>query len=175
MVWYSIRRISLSPPRFKYANTRMRLRAFSLQRSDVLLEGEMWISPKPQKLCWLLYWQRCVTKPYRMGLLNVGMRCSGMHHSAFKGSKSEIISCRPFLYGIYCLLQMSLYGVQGATTKTDCQVINKECSEDVTGNMRWQLVDLKPKTCNSQYTTHLLLGRIRLRVWCRFWFEFGDP
>ena len=48
---------------------------------------------------------------------------------------------------------MSLYGVQGASTETDRQVINKECSEDVFGNTRGQLIDLQSKTCHSQDTT----------------------
>ena len=37
---------------------------------------------------------------------------------------------------------MSLYGVQGASTKTDGQVINKESSEDVPGYKRGKLVNL---------------------------------
>ena len=91
------------------------------------------------------------------------------------GCKSETRPCRPFLYVINCLLQLSLYGVQGATTKTDRQVINKECSEDIPGDTRWQLVDLEPKTCNSQYTTSWdTFSRVEfIRVWCRFWLIFG--
>ena len=65
-----------------------------------------------------------------------------MYDFAFVGRKSETILCRPFLYGINCLLQMSLNGVQGAATKTDRQVINKECSEDIPGDTRWQLIHL---------------------------------
>ena len=65
-----------------------------------------------------------------------------MYYFAFVGRKSETIPCRPFLYGINCLLQMSFYGVQGAATKTDRQVINKQCSEDIPGDTRWQLIDL---------------------------------
>ena len=45
---------------------------------------------------------------------------------------------------------MPLYGVQGASTETDRQVINKECSEDVFGNTRGQLINLQSKTCHSQ-------------------------
>ena len=47
---------------------------------------------------------------------------------------------------------MSLYGVQGASTETDRQVINKECSEDVFGNTRGQLINLQSKTCHNQDT-----------------------
>ena len=65
-----------------------------------------------------------------------------MYDLAFMGRKSETIPCRPFLYGIYCLLEMSLYGVPEVATKTDRQVINKEFSEDVHGNMRGRLVDI---------------------------------
>ena len=36
--------------------------------------------------------------------------------------------------------------------KTDCQMINKECSEDVHGNKRWQLINLQSEACNSQDT-----------------------
>ena len=75
-----------------------------------------------------------------------------MYDLAFVRRKSETIPCCPFLYGINCLLQMSLYGVHGAATKTDFQVVNKECTEDVSGDTRWQLIDLQPKACNNQYT-----------------------
>ena len=47
---------------------------------------------------------------------------------------------------------MSLYGVQRASSKTDRQVIDKECFEDVLGNTRGQLVNLQSKTCHSQDT-----------------------
>ena len=47
---------------------------------------------------------------------------------------------------------MSLYGVQRASSKTDCQVIDKECFEDVLGNTRGQLINLQSKTCHSQDT-----------------------
>ena len=48
---------------------------------------------------------------------------------------------------------MPLYGVQGASTETDRQVINKECCEDVFGNTRGQLINLQSKTCHSQDAT----------------------
>ena len=48
---------------------------------------------------------------------------------------------------------MSFYGVKAALTKTDCQIINKECFEDVHGNKRCQLINLQSKACNSQDTT----------------------
>ena len=47
---------------------------------------------------------------------------------------------------------MSLYGVQRASSKTDRQVIDKECFEDVLGNTRGQLINLQSKTCHSQDT-----------------------
>ena len=47
---------------------------------------------------------------------------------------------------------MSLYGVQRASSKTDRQVIDKECFEDVLGNTRGQLVNLQSKACHSQDT-----------------------
>ena len=47
---------------------------------------------------------------------------------------------------------MSLYGVQRASSKTDCQVIDKEFFEDVLGNTRGQLVNLQSKACHSQDT-----------------------
>ena len=47
---------------------------------------------------------------------------------------------------------MSPYGVQRASSKTDCQVIDKECFEDVLGNTRGQLINLQSKTCHSQDT-----------------------
>ena len=48
---------------------------------------------------------------------------------------------------------MPFYGVQRASSKTDCQVIDKECFEDVLGNTRGQLINLHSKTCHSQDTT----------------------
>ena len=47
---------------------------------------------------------------------------------------------------------MSLYGVQRASSKTDRQVIDKECFGDVLGNTRGQLINLQSKTCHSQDT-----------------------
>ena len=48
---------------------------------------------------------------------------------------------------------MSVYCVKGVPPKTDRQIINKECSQDVHGNNRWQLINLKSKACNRQDTT----------------------
>ena len=48
---------------------------------------------------------------------------------------------------------MSLYGIQGVPAKADRQVINKECSEDVSGDTKEQLVYLQSKTCHSQDTS----------------------
>ena len=49
---------------------------------------------------------------------------------------------------------MSFYGVKGAPTRTDRQIIHKECSEDVLVNKRWQLlVNLQSEACNGQDTT----------------------
>ena len=47
---------------------------------------------------------------------------------------------------------MSLYGAQRASSKTDRQVIDKECFEDVIGHTRGQLINLQSKTCHSQDT-----------------------
>ena len=47
---------------------------------------------------------------------------------------------------------MSLYGVQRAFSKTDRQVIDKECFEDVFGYTRGQFINLQSKTCHSQDT-----------------------
>ena len=61
---------------------------------------------------------------------------------------------------------MSLYGVQRASSKTDRQVIDKECFEDVLGNTRGQLINLQSKTCHSQDTAS----------WNTFlWVELRDP
>ena len=40
------------------------------------------------------------------------------------------------------------------SAQTDCQVINKECSEDVPSNTRGQLINLPSITCHSQGTTN---------------------
>ena len=97
MAQYSIRKVSLSPPHFKYPTTRMRLRASLHSVFSTLI---------------------CVLKE----------RCES-HQSprnfALIGRNSETIHCRPFLYSIYFLLQMALYGVQEAATKTDRQVIKR--------------------------------------------------
>ena len=63
---------------------------------------------------------------------------------------------KPFLVPIpawHLLTAVNAYGVQGAPTKPDCQVINKECSEDVPGNTRRQLINLLSKTFHSQDIT----------------------
>ena len=71
---------------------------------------------------------------------------------------------------------MSLYGVQRASSKTDCQVINKECFEDVLGNTRGQLINLQSKTCHSQDTAswNTFLWVEFLRVLPQFWLGFWD-
>ena len=130
--------------------------ALCLQHTDVLLEWDVRVPPQPKELCKLLHWLKCVSNPHSgrgRGLLSSGSGCSEMHDFALVGRKPETIPCRPFLYGIYCLLLLSLYGVQRAPTKTDCQVSNKECSEDVPGNTSGQLINLQSKTCHSQDTT----------------------
>ena len=75
------------------------------------------------------------------GSMNPGTGCSLMYDFAFMGQKCETILCFPLLYGINFLLQISLYGVQGPATEIGHQVVNKEWSEAVPGNTRWQLLD----------------------------------
>ena len=58
-------------------------------------------------------------------------------------------SCMEFTNWCRCLSMVSRERPQ----KTDSQVIDKECSEDVHGNMRGQLINLYSKACNSQDTT----------------------
>ena len=64
------------------------------------------------------------------------------------------------------------YGIQGAPTKTDCQAVN----EYILRNRRWQLISGQSKTCKSHATIswNTFLGEF-IRVWSRFWFEFGNP
>ena len=60
------------------------------------------------------------------GSLSPRLWCSEMYDFALVGCKPEDNPCRPFMYGIHCLLYMYLYGVQRASLKTDRQVIDKE-------------------------------------------------
>ena len=60
-------------------------------------------------------------------------------------------SCMAFTACCKCL---SMASIQGASTKTDGQVINKESSEDVPGYKRGLLVNLQAKTCHGQDTTN---------------------
>ena len=53
-------------------------------------------------------------------------------------------SCMAFTASCKCL-----YGVEQMATKN--QVVDKECSEDVPGNLRWQLVDLLIQTANAPH------------------------
>lgn len=76
-----------------------------------------------------------------------------MYNFALVGCKPETVPGSPFLYAIDCMLQMSLNGIKGSSSKTDRQVINKECSEDVLLNMRRQFINLQFKTGHSQDTT----------------------
>ena len=48
---------------------------------------------------------------------------------------------------------MSLYDVQEAPTKTDCQVIHEQCFEDVPGDAWGQLIDPQSVACHSKDTT----------------------
>ena len=62
---------------------------------------------------------------------------------------------------------MSLYGVQRASSKTDRQVIDKECFEDVLGNTRGQLINLQSRNMSQpghRQLEHFPLGKIRQRV-----------
>ena len=55
-----------------------------------------------------------------------------------------------------------LYGVQRASSKTDCQVIDKECFEDVLGNTRGQLINLQSKTCKKKKKKKKMVGIVIL-------------
>ena len=46
----------------------------------------------------------------------------------------------------------SPYGVQVAPMKTDRNVVNQECPDDVPSDTRGQLINLQAKTCNSKDT-----------------------
>ena len=72
---------------------------------------------------------------------------------------------------------MSFYGVQRASSKTDRQVIDKECFEDVLGNTRGQLVNLQSKACHSQDTAswNTFLWVEFIRVLSQFWLGFAGP
>ena len=155
--------VCLSPPHFKWAATRMRLRAslhcvfstlmcflnershhsprnfvdFSTGRSvfPIITVGGLWARDRGAVKCMTLHLWTANLKPFLVA------------HS-----------CMAFTACCKCI-----YGVQGAPTTTDCQVINKECSEDVPGNTRGQLINLQSITCHSQDTT----------IWNTFlWVEF---
>ena len=57
-------------------------------------------------------------------------------------------SCMAFIACCRCLSMVS----RERPRKTDHQVIDKECFEDVHGNTRGQLINLQSKTCHSQDT-----------------------
>ena len=147
MARYSIKSVSVPSP-FQvsdHSDEVESLLALCVQHTDVLLKWEVRVPPQPKELRGLLHWQKYVSNFHNGGSLSLRPWSCEMHDFALVGCKPEAIPCRPFLYGIHCLLQMSLYGVQIASSKTDRQVIDKECFEDVLGNARGQLINLQSK------------------------------
>ena len=65
---------------------------------------------------------------------------------------------------------MSFYGVKGAPTKTDRQIIHKKCYEDAHGNNKWQLINLQSEACNRKDTTSW-----DSFLWVEFIRECSDP
>ena len=145
-----------------------------LQHTDVFLKSEVPVPPQPKELRGLPLAEVCFQSS-QLGSLSPRPGCSEMYDFAFVGCKPETIPWRPFLYGIHCLLYMSLYGVQRASLKTDCQVIDKECFEDVLGNTRGQLINLQSKTCHSQDTAswNTFPWVEFVRVLSQFWLGFA--
>ena len=80
------------------------LHAQCIHHTDVLLKWGVRVPPQTKELCGLLHWQKCVSNPQNGGSLNPRSGCSEMCDFALVGCKPEIIPCRPFLYGINCLL-----------------------------------------------------------------------
>ena len=144
MALYSNRRVSLSPPHFKCATTQMRLRAsmhsvFSALMCFLKERCESHQSPRNfvdsstgRGMLPILAFRGCWT------LVRGAVKCTTLHLWA--------ANLKPFPVAHSCMALTAcckcLYGVQGAATKTDRQVINKECSEDIPGDTRRQHVDL---------------------------------
>ena len=118
--------VCLSPPHFKWATTRMRLRppcAVSLAQwcaswmrsaSPTTAQGTSWNPPLAEVCFHSSQWG--TSEP------GIGVQWNARLCTC---GKLETIHCRKFLHDIYCLLQMSLHGGQGAPTKTNYQVVNK--------------------------------------------------
>ena len=154
MARYSIKSVSLSPPHFKWATTRMRLRAslhcvFSTQMCFLNERCESHHSPRN--------FVDSSTGRSVFSILTMGglwardrgaVKCMTLHLWA--------ANLKPFLVAHSCMAFTAccrcLYGVQRASSKADRQVINKECFEDVLGNTSRQLINLQSKTCHSQDT-----------------------
>ena len=178
MARYSIRTVSLFPPHFKCATTQMRLRASLHSAFSALMcflrEGcESHQNPRN--------FVDSFTGRGMLSILRVGGRWT-LKRGAVKCTTLHLwaANLKPFIVAHSCMILtacckcLSMVVLQGGATETECQVFNKECSEDVPGNTRRQLVDRQPKTYNSQYNIHHQLGhpllcRIHQRVWRRFW------
>ena len=236
MARYSIRSVSLSPPHFKWATTRMRLRAslhcvfstlmcFLNDRCEshhsprnfvdsstgrsvlpILIMGGLWARDRGALKCTTLHLWAANLKPFLVAhscmAFTACCRCLSMvsrerprKQIARSSTKSALkmslaiqegsstvfpiltmgglwtrhrgaVKCmtlhlwaanlKPFLVAHSCMAFTAwcrcLYGVQRASSKTDRQVIDKECFEDVLGNTRGQLINLQSKTCHSQDT-----------------------
>ena len=98
--------VSLSPPHFKWATTRMRLRAslqcvlstlmcFLKERCESHHSPRNFIDSSTG---------RGVSNPHIWGSSNLGSGCSEMYDFALVDGKSKAIPCCPFLYCINCLL-----------------------------------------------------------------------
>ena len=154
MAQYSIKSVSLSPPHFKWATIWIRFRAslhsvFSTLMCFLKESCESHHSPRnfidsstgrnvfPILIVgglWTLDWG--------------AVKCMTLHFWA--------ANLKPFLVTHSCIASTAcckcLYGVQAAPTKTDCQVINEQCSEDVLCNTWGQLIDLQTEACHSKET-----------------------
>ena len=152
MARYSIKSVSLSPPHFKWATTPMRLRAslhcvFSTLRCFLNDRCESHHSPRN----FVDYSTgRSVFPIVTMGGLWArdcgAVKCMTLHLWAANLKPFLVAhSCMVFTACCRCISMVS----REHPRKQDCQVIDKECIEDVLGNTRGQLINLQSKTCHS--------------------------
>ena len=143
-----------------------------LPTSSVQPLGWDWEPPCTESLVhWCALWRRGANPTTPQGILLIPQLAGVCHWSWLWGVSGLCIgvqwNVQLYIYGLqtwtHSLLPIPVWHLlptldvflwcQGAPTKTNRQIIHKDCSEDVLGNKRWQLVNLQSEACNSQDTT----------------------
>ena len=153
MAWYSIKSVSLSPLHFKWATTRMRLRAslhcvFSTLMCFLNERCESHHSPRN-------FVDSSTGRSVFPILTMGGLWARDLDAVKWMTLHLWAAKLKPFLvahsYMAFTACCKCLFMVSRERPRK--QIMDKECFEDVLGNTRGQLINVQSKTCHSQDIT----------------------